>query len=117
MIYFYVFILCSCVGSFANVLIYRLPKKENFVNGRSYCPNCHHTLKMRDMIPIFSWFLLKGKCRWCHHKISICYPLVEIVSVGIGFLCFMNVGLSVDFFIIFLFVSYCLLLVLLILIR
>lgn len=101
MIYFYVFILCSCVGSFANVLIYRLPRKENFVNGRSYCPNCHHTLRMRDMIPIFSWFLLKGKCRWCHHKISIRYPLVEIVSVGIGFLCFMNVGLSVDFFIIF----------------
>ena len=117
MIYFYVFILCSCVGSFANVLIYRLPKKENFVNGRSYCPNCHHILRMRDMIPIFSWFLLKGKCHWCQHKISIRYPLVEIVSVGIGFLCFMNVGLSVDFFIIFLFVSYCLLLVLLILIR
>lgn len=76
-------------------------KKENFVNGRSYCPNCHHTLRMRDMIPIFSWFLLKGKCHWCQHKISIRYPLVEIVSVGIGFLCFMNVGLSVDFFIIF----------------
>lgn len=101
MIYVYVFIFCSCVGSFANVLIYRLPKKINFIKGRSYCPSCHHTLSMCDMIPIFSWLLLKGKCRWCHHKISIRYPLVEMASVGIGFLCFMNVGLSVDFFIIF----------------
>ncbi len=59
MLYIYVFIFCACIGSFANVLIYRLPKGENFIIGRSYCPKCHHTLKMSEMIPIFSWILLQ----------------------------------------------------------
>ena len=101
MLCIYVFIFCACIGSFANVLIYRLPKGENFIIGRSYCPKCHHTLKMSEMIPIFSWILLKGRCRWCHQKISIAYFIIEVISMGIGYFCFSYHGFGSGFFISF----------------
>jgi leader peptidase (prepilin peptidase) / N-methyltransferase len=62
------------------VLIYRLPKRENFVNSRSYCPNCKRTLNWYDLIPILSFLILRGRCRNCDKKISWTYPLIELVS-------------------------------------
>jgi len=78
--YVVIFIFGSVVGSFLNCLIYRLKTKESFLKGRSFCPYCKHTLTWRDLIPIFSFLLLKGKCRYCQKKISPQYPLVELAS-------------------------------------
>ncbi|MDO8495185.1 MAG: prepilin peptidase [bacterium] len=81
----YITILGLIVGSFLNVLIYRLPRGRGVVAGRSSCPNCRKTLSWVDLVPVFSWILLKGKCRNCHKKISWQYPLVELAT-GLLFL-------------------------------
>jgi prepilin signal peptidase PulO-like enzyme (type II secretory pathway) len=80
LIYFFVFILGLVVGSFLNCVIYRLETKESFLKGRSYCPHCKHVLAWKDLIPIFSFLILKGKCRYCGKKISFQYPLVEFFT-------------------------------------
>lgn len=72
-------------GSFANCVIYRLNHNKNPLKGRSFCPQCHHQLAWNDNIPLFSFLILKGKCRYCRKKISWQYPLVEL-SAGILFL-------------------------------
>ena len=72
-----------------NCIIYRLEKGESFLKGRSFCPQCRHQLTWRDLIPILSFFILKGKCRYCHQKISWQYPLVEIAT-GLLFVSFFN---------------------------
>ena len=68
-------------GSFANVCIYRLPKGQGVVSGRSHCPKCKKQIVWYDNIPIISYFLLGGKCRKCKKKISIQYSLVEFISI------------------------------------
>ena len=78
--YIFVFILGLAVGSFLNCIIYRLEKNESFLKGRSYCPHCHHILAWQDLIPILSFLILRGKCRYCGKKISLQYPLVELAT-------------------------------------
>jgi len=78
--YIFIFLLGLAVGSFLNCVIYRLEKNENFLKGRSHCPHCKHILSWQDLIPIFSFLILKGKCRYCHQKISWQYPLVELAT-------------------------------------
>ena len=68
------------VGSFLNVLIYRIPRKNLFKSSTSYCPNCKHKLSWIDLFPIFSFIFLRGRCRYCKEKISIRYPLVELLN-------------------------------------
>ncbi|OGH39337.1 MAG: hypothetical protein A3B44_02135 [Candidatus Levybacteria bacterium RIFCSPLOWO2_01_FULL_38_21] len=80
MILFLLFILGLAVGSFLNVLIDRIPQGESPFKGRSYCDKCKKTLKWYDMIPVLSFLILKGKCKYCKHPISFYYPLVEIVT-------------------------------------
>jgi len=87
------FVLGSIVGSFLNCVIYRLETGESFLKGRSYCPHCKHILDWRDLIPIFSFFILGGKCRYCSQKISWQYPLVEIAT-GLLFLSIFNFQFS-----------------------
>jgi leader peptidase (prepilin peptidase)/N-methyltransferase len=82
---FIVFIFGLIVGSFLNCVIYRLGEKKSFLKGRSFCPNCGHILSWKDLIPIFSFLILRGKCRYCGKKISLQYPLVELFT-GILFL-------------------------------
>lgn len=96
MIKLFVFIFCVCIGSFLNVLIYRLPINEDFVVKRSYCPNCKHELDALDLVPIFSYLGLRGKCRYCKSKISILYPLIEILSGCIGVFCYDEFGFNVE---------------------
>jgi len=84
-----IFLLGLIVGSFLNCVIYRLEKEESFLKGRSFCPQCRHQLTWRDLIPTFSFFILKGKCRYCHQKISWQYPLVEIAT-GLLFVSIFN---------------------------
>ena len=76
---FIFFIFGSVIGSFLNVVILRLHEGKP-VTGRSHCPHCQHQLKTADLIPIFSYILLRGKCRYCGHKLSIQYPLVELLA-------------------------------------
>lgn len=91
-VYIYMFILGSCIASFINVLIYRIPQKLDFVSGRSFCPSCHNTLKAYDMVPILSWIVLKGKCRFCKKPISPRYPLIELCGGLLAVLCFYRYG-------------------------
>ena len=65
------------IGSFLNVVIYRLPLRKSIIVPRSSCPICNHPLRWYDNIPIASWIILKGRCRDCRAPISIRYPLVE----------------------------------------
>jgi len=81
----FVFLFGLIVGSFLNVVIYRLEKGESTFRGRSYCPRCRYTLSWEDLVPVISFLLLGGKCRYCREKISIQYPVVELAT-GLIFL-------------------------------
>jgi len=76
--YLIVIILGLIVGSFLNVVIWRLEDLKSIVNTRSHCPKCKKTLSWLDLIPVFSFIFLWGKCRYCKKEISLQYPLVEI---------------------------------------
>jgi leader peptidase (prepilin peptidase) / N-methyltransferase len=69
-----------CVGSFLNVVIYRVPLHESIVKPRSHCPTCGNLIKERDNIPVLSWLVLRGKCRNCRASISPRYILVELAG-------------------------------------
>lgn len=79
-IYLFIFIVGACIGSFLNVCIYRLPTDESIVKGSSHCMSCKEKIKIRDLIPIISWCLLRGKCRNCGKKISPRYTFVETLT-------------------------------------
>ena len=79
MSYIIAFILGSIWGSFSNVCIHRLPDNKGVARGRSYCPSCKKQIRWYDNIPIFSYVLLKAKCRDCSAKINVKYLLVELV--------------------------------------
>ncbi|MFA6473969.1 MAG: prepilin peptidase [Patescibacteria group bacterium] len=74
------FFLGACIGSFLNVVIYRLPRRKSFlkIKDRSYCPRCRRGLEWYDLIPVVSYLVLRGKCRKCGKKISPQYILVEL---------------------------------------
>ena len=84
--YLFVFTVGLCIGSFLNVLVYRIPNKLDFVRGRSFCPACKHSLAARDLVPVFSWLFLRAKCRYCGAKISARYPLVELAGGALAVL-------------------------------
>ena len=80
-----IFILGTCLGSFANVCIYRLPKNKQIISGRSFCPNCKKKISWYDNLPLISFINLNNKCRKCDKSISPRYFLVELTT-GITFL-------------------------------
>lgn len=93
------FLYGCCIGSFLNVCIYRIPRRLSVADGRSFCPGCHHVLQMPEMIPVVSFIVLKGRCRYCQEPITIYHPLVESFT-GIFFvLCYLNFGLCAKTFI------------------
>jgi prepilin signal peptidase PulO-like enzyme (type II secretory pathway) len=75
----FIFVFGTLLGSFANVLIYRLPRGENFVFKRSSCPHCKAVIPFYLNIPIIAWIGLRGKCKNCKGSISLRYPLVEFI--------------------------------------
>lgn len=77
-IYSLLFVFGAIIGSFINVVIYRVPKQSFLKEKRSYCPSCKTQIKSYDLIPVLSYLILGGKCRQCKQKISIRYPLVEL---------------------------------------
>lgn len=80
----WMFFLGASIGSFLNVVIYRLPRGESIIFPPSHCPKCNHRLVSKDLIPVFSFILLRGRCRYCGEKISVRYFLVE-TFLGISF--------------------------------
>lgn len=84
------FIMGITFGSFFNVCIFRIPEKKSIANPPSHCYNCNTRLKPIDLVPILSWTLLRGKCRYCGQKISPRYALVELLT-GILFVLVYNV--------------------------
>ena len=83
--YILIFIIGSLFGSFYTLAVYRIPKKKDITHTHSYCPNCNHKLGLLDLIPIFSYIFLLGKCRYCKEKIRPRYLIIEILS-GVLFL-------------------------------
>ena len=79
-------LLGLCVGSFCNVLIYRIPKGEEFVRTHSHCMTCGHVLAWYELIPLVSWLVQKGKCRSCGASLSPQYPIVEGLNGGMWLL-------------------------------
>ncbi len=95
-IYMYIlsFILGMIIGSFLNVCISRLPENQSIVTGPSSCENCGKRLKAIDLVPIFSYLFLGGKCRHCKSKISFVYPLIEGLTGVLFLLLYLTFGLS-----------------------
>ena len=79
------------IGSFLNVVIWRVPRGESVVQPPSHCPDCDAVITARDNVPVLSWMVLRGRCRHCSAHISARYPLVEILTAGVF------VGLAVRF--------------------
>ena len=77
-------VLGLLVGSFSNVLIWRLPRRENIAFPPSHCPKCDHRLAVIDLVPVASWLSLGGKCRYCRAPIKARYPVVELLT-GLGY--------------------------------
>lgn len=93
-----VFILGAAIGSFLNVLIIRTPRDESVSFPASHCMSCNTPLRFYHNIPILSWLFLRGKCGFCGAKISVQYPIVEILSGLIFLLTAMKMGLNVHAF-------------------
>ena len=69
----------ACIGSFLNVVMYRLPQGKSIAFPPSFCPKCGHSIRWYDNVPVFGWMLLGGKCRDCKEPISVRYPLIEFL--------------------------------------
>lgn len=95
--YILIFILGIIIGSFLNVCIYRIPREESLAYPSSHCTYCSHPLKWYDLVPIFSFLSLRGRCRYCGEIISPQYPIVELLNGIIYLLAFYHFGLSIDF--------------------
>ena len=86
------------LGSFYNVVIYRYPAGLSIIRPRSYCPRCRRTLRSADLIPIFSYLFLRGRCRYCREKIPFRYAAVELAGAAILIALFWRFGFSTGFF-------------------
>jgi len=95
----------AIVGSFLNVCIIRLPKEESIITPGSHCPHCNHPIMFYDNIPLISYLLLGGKCRYCKRSISAQYPLVEGITAISSFLLFLKYGFSLSYLFYFSFVA------------
>lgn len=93
---FIVFIFGLVVGSFLNVVIYRLPREKSIVYPPSSCLKCGHKIKWYENIPIISYIFLKGKCSSCKTKISLRYPFVEFLTGLFTIFAYLKFGLSID---------------------
>lgn len=96
LLYIFVFLYGIVIGSFLNVCIYRIPKKESVVTVGSHCMSCNHKLVWYDLFPLFSFLFLKGRCRYCGTKLSAQYPLVEAVNGLLYVIVFAVHGLNLE---------------------
>ena len=99
------FLVGICLGSFANVCIYRLPKGKSIVWPGSFCPRCKKGILWYDNIPLLSFLLLRGKCRFCREKISSRYFIVELLTGVLTLLLFLKFNISLEFLIYLIFIG------------
>ncbi len=98
------FIMGTCIGSFLNVCICRIPESRSIVTPGSACTKCNTPIKFYDNIPIISFLLLFGKCRTCSEPISVRYPLVELLTGLLALASVIRLNMSIDFIIYFIFI-------------
>src|SRR5688572_14475775 len=87
LVFIFVFGFGTIIGSFLNAVLWRLRTGEGIARGRSYCPCCHHTLSAKDLIPVLSYLLLRGRCRYCSKGIHPSYLAVEL-AMGVLYVAF-----------------------------
>jgi leader peptidase (prepilin peptidase) / N-methyltransferase len=87
-------ILGLVVGSFLNVVIYRLPLRQSLVRPSSHCPSCGKPVRWHDNVPVFGWIVLRGRCRDCRLPISVRYPAIEALTGVLFLLCFVRFGVD-----------------------
>lgn len=97
----FLFLLGAIIGSFLNVVIFRLPKRQKFLNTkqRSKCMHCKKVLRPADLVPIISYLVLRGRCRFCHKPISPQYIIVETLTAALFVALYLQCGLQFTFFI------------------
>tara|TARA_B100000886_G_scaffold181262_1_gene124336 strand:- start:115 stop:933 length:819 start_codon:yes stop_codon:yes gene_type:complete len=78
--YLYAFLIGSCIGSFINVVVYRLPNDLSIIKPRSFCPKCKTNLTWKENVPLISWLIQRGKCINCNTSVSFRYPLIELIT-------------------------------------
>ena len=100
-----VFIFGIVFGSFYNVVAYRLPKGESLIKPASHCTKCNHQLGASELVPIFSYLFLKGKCKNCHDKISPFYTIFELITGILFLISYLIFGFSIEFYIAIIFSS------------
>lgn len=93
-----IFIFGLLIGSFLNVCIYRIPIEKSIIFPSSHCPSCQRSLKVLDLIPLISYGLYRGKCRYCRGRISIRYPFFELLTAIVFLLLYSVFGLTSTFF-------------------
>ena len=100
--YVLIFVIGTLFGSFYTLAVYRIPKKQDITHTHSYCPNCNHKLGVLDLIPVFSYIFLGGKCRYCKQKIRPRYFIIETLSgftfVVLAFLMKLDIYTIIDDF-------------------
>ncbi|HEX2926794.1 MAG TPA: prepilin peptidase [Ruminiclostridium sp.] len=94
---FYILILGLVTGCFLNVCIYRIPQKQSIVRPPSHCTNCGATLRPLDLVPVFSFIFLRGRCRYCGEKVSARYPIVEGLTAIIFVVLYFRYSLTAEF--------------------
>lgn len=87
----------AAIGSFLNVLIYRIPEGQSIIFPSSRCPKCKHSIRFYDNIPVISYLILRGRCRGCREKISLRYPFVEAIAALLSMFLFWKYGLSIKY--------------------
>ena len=104
-IYVFVFFFGLCIGSFLNVCIFRLPVSKSIVYPPSSCPKCGYMIKFYDNIPVLSYLFLMGKCRQCKTRISVRYPLIELLSGFFAVCTFLKFGMNLEGLVYYLFIA------------
>lgn len=94
--YIFIFVIGLLVGSFLNVCIFRIPEGKSIVWPPSHCTSCNNKLRILDLVPVISYLFLRGKCRNCKEKISVQYPLVELLTAIIFLLLFIKYSFSIS---------------------
>ncbi|MCK5097113.1 MAG: prepilin peptidase [Desulfobacteraceae bacterium] len=105
MLFFLIFMFGACAGSFYNVCIYRIPLKKSIVTPGSSCPFCHKSIPFYLNIPVLSYFILRGKCKYCKHPFSPRYPIVEALTGLILVFLYIKFGYSITTIFWFVFIS------------
>jgi leader peptidase (prepilin peptidase)/N-methyltransferase len=96
-LHIFTFIFGMVIGSFLNVLIYRLPRRISIVAPHSFCPNCKKPINWYENIPVISYIVLGGRCARCGKRISLRYPIVEVLTGVLFVYAFIRHGLSLEF--------------------